>query len=77
MDIYQNPLYVSRVGGHGDNQFIDDYGRQDTFNKNVSKSSTKDPEVLNRLLDNVHRRRQSANHFYPEARRPFWTPYRG
>ena len=78
MEIYENPLYVSRVGGHGDNIFVDDYGRPDTFYKNVSKSSTKDPEKINRILDNVRTRRlPSPDHFYPESKKRFWTTYRG
>ena len=78
MEIYENPLYVSRVGGHGDNIFVDNYGREDTFCKNVSKSSTKDQEKINRILDKVRPKRlRSEDHFYPESKKRFWTTYRG
>ena len=78
MEIYENPLYVSRVGGHGDNIFVDNYEREEVFCNNVSKSSTKDQEKINRILDKVRPKRlRSEDHFYPESKKRFWTTYRG
>ena len=78
MEIYENPLYVSRVGGYGNNIFVDNNERYEVFCNDVSKSSTKDQEKINRILDKVGPKRlRSEQCFYPESKKRFLTTYRG
>ena len=53
MEIYSNPLYVTRVAGPGTNISIEENEGYEVFCNNVTKSSTKDKDKIQKLLTNL------------------------
>ena len=72
MEIYSNPLYVTRVAGPGTNIFIEENEGYEVFCNNVTKSSTKDKEKIQKLLNNLRPKPwRSEKCFYQERKKPY------
>ena len=72
MDIYNNPYDETTVAGAGMNISIEENEDYEAFCNNVTKSSTKDKEKIQKLLNNLRPKPwRSEKCFYQERKKPY------